>query len=146
MKFSNLIHFIILCTATGNAWAEIIDPVAYIKRNGYQSAKLGDDGLTKFLTHTVRVESQKIRPLEADVESLPKHPTVYQVCDMMRGGVKARLIQETGIAFDVAATNYGYKGKTIVCVLKYMRGNQVGTQILYGEKGPDAMYQVFVVD
>lgn len=146
MKFSKLIHLIILCIATGNAWAEIIDPVAYIKKNGYQSAKIGDDGATRFLTHTLRVESQEIGPLEADVDSLPKHPTVYQVCDMMRGGVKARLIQETGIAFDVAATNYGYKGKTIVCVLKYMRENKIGTQILYGEKGPGAMYQVIVVD
>jgi hypothetical protein len=64
----------------------------------------------------------------------------------MRGGTKASLIQQRGIAVDVAVTNYGYSGATIACILKYMHQNTVGTQVVYLKKGVKGMYTVFVTD
>ena len=64
----------------------------------------------------------------------------------MRGGAKAMLIEQTGIALDVAVTNYGYSGSTIACTLKYMTGNSVGSQHVISKQGQHGMYMVFVTD
>jgi hypothetical protein len=125
--------------------AEIINPVTYIKEHGYKTSSLGDDGRTKIYSHTIRTSLSKVANFANDVVPLPKDPVVYQVCEMMRGGVKASLIENTGDAYDVAVVNYGYKGNTISCVLKYMRGPTIGTQVFFGSKGSDgAMYNVIV--
>ena len=50
----------------------------------------------------------------------------------MRGSVKKyALAKEQRSPIDVAATNYGYSGSTIACVLKDMRDDKVGTQLIY---------------
>jgi hypothetical protein len=60
----------------------------------------------------------------------------------MRGSTKAQLIQSTGKAIDVAVSNYGHKGAIVACVLKYMYGGDVGTQLIYTKKARNAMFMV----
>lgn len=47
---------------------------------------------------------------------------------------------------DIAVTNYGYSGSTITCVLKFMLGPNVGTQLLFSKKGAARMYLVFFTE
>lgn len=134
------VFFPILCSA------DVIDPEEHIRNNGYHSVKMGDDQKTKFYSYTERLPQAKIKSLEADIEKLPKHADVMQLCDFMRGGVKALLLEQQGISYDIAVSNYGYKGSTISCVLKYMHEGNIGTQLIYSKKGADGMYMVFVTD
>ncbi len=133
------------CVST-HAIAEVIDPESHVLKNGYHSVKMGDDGKTRFYTFTERAASPRIIALENEIEKLPKHVDVQKMCDFMRGATKAKLIEQRGIAFDVAVTNYGYSGSTVACVLKYMQGSNVGTQLIYSKKGASGMYMVFVTD
>lgn len=127
-------------------FGQAIDPEQYIAKVGAQSVKLGDDGRTKFFSHTERASPIRIAELEATIVKLPKHAEVFRVCDFMRGGVKATLIAERHIVVDVAATNYGYSGSTIACVLKYMYEDKVGTQVAFFKKGSEGMYTVYITD
>jgi hypothetical protein len=136
----------LLSTLSSHANAEVIDPENHIKKNGYHSVKMGDDGKTRFYSYTERAKSPRITALKNDISKLPKHIEVQKMCDFMRGGVKATLIEQQGISFDVAVTNYGYSGSTIACVLKYMHENTVGTQLIYSKKGDGGMYMLFVTD
>ena len=141
-----LIASAFVATISSHAGAAVIDPEKHIQRNGYQSMGMGDDGKTQFYSFTERANSSRISALEADIAALPKHVEVLKVCDFMRGGVKAKLIKQLGIAFDVSVTNYGVSGSTMACVLKYMHQNNVGTQLIFGKKGPGGVYTVFVTD
>ncbi|MDO8812352.1 MAG: hypothetical protein Q7J38_10050 [Gallionella sp.] len=133
------------CVST-HAIAEVIDPENHVLKNGYHSVKLGDDGKTRFYSFTERAASPRITALENEIAKLPKHVEVQKMCDFMRGGTKAKLIEQRGIAIDVAVTNYGYSGSTVACVLKYMQDSNVGTQLIYSKKGAGGMYMVFVTD
>jgi len=126
--------------------AEVIDPENYIQRNGYHSVRTGDDGKMQFYSFTVRANVPYITALEADIAALPKHVDVYKVCDLMRGGAKAKLIEQRGMTIDVAVINYGYSGSTIACTLKYMHKNKVGTQLIFSKEALGRMYMVFVTD
>ena len=129
-----------------HAVAEVIDPEKHVLKNGYHSVKMGDDGKTRFYSFTERATSPRIAALESEIAKLPKHIEVQKMCDFMRGATKAKLIEQRGIAIDVAVTNYGYSGSTVVCVLKYMHESNVGTQLIYNKKGAAGMYMVFVTD
>lgn len=107
---------------------------------------MGDDGKTRFYSFTERAASPRITALESEIAKLPKHVDVQKMCDFMRGATKAKLIEQQGIAFDVAVTNYGYSGSTVACVLKYMQDSNVGTQLIYSKKGVGGMYMVFITD
>ena len=107
---------------------------------------MGDDGKTRFYSFTERATSPRIAALESEIAKLPKHIEVQKMCDFMRGATKAKLIEQRGIAIDVAVTNYGYSGSTVACVLKYMHESNVGTQLIYNKKGAGGMYMVFVTD
>ena len=137
---------IFLAVVSTHVTAEVIDPENHIQKNGYQSAKTGDDGKTSFFTFTERATSTRIAALESEIKALPKHIEVQKMCDFMRGSTKAKLIEQRGIAIDVAVANYGYSGSTIACVLKYMHEKNVGTQLIYSKKGAAGMYLVFVTD
>ncbi|MCK6405675.1 MAG: hypothetical protein L6Q60_06630 [Rhodocyclaceae bacterium] len=137
---------LLLSTICSEVDAGVIDPEIHIKKHGYHSVGIGEDGRTKFFSYTEKVSSSLISVLETDVIALPKHADVFQLCDFMRGAVKALLIKERGIAFDVAVVNYGYSDSTIVCVLKYMHETTVGTQLIFSKKGAEGMYSVFVSD
>lgn len=129
------------------AIADVIDPEKHVLKNGHHSAKIGDDGKTRFYSFTERAELTRIAALEAEIAKLPKNIEVQKMCDFMRDGTKVKLIEQRGIAFDVAVTNYGYSGATIACVLKYMHeANVVGTQLIFSKKGAGGMYMVFVTD
>lgn len=145
-----LICYLSLCflfvLASTHAMAGVIDPEKHIQKNGYHSKKIGDDGKTPFYSFTQRTTAPRIARLESEIEKLPKHVEVHKMCDFMRGGTKAKLIQQRGIAIDVAVTNYGYSGSTVACVLKYKHESNVGTQIIYSKKGVGGMYMVFVTD
>lgn len=145
----SIIYFassLFLCLISSHAIAEVIDPEKQILKNGYHSVKMGDDGRTRFFSFTERVASPRIAALESEITKLPKHIEVQKMCDFMRGGAKAKFFEQRGIAIDVAVTNYGSSGSTIVCVLKYMHENNVGTQLIYSKKGAGGMYMVFVTD
>lgn len=129
-----------------HAVAEVIDPEKHVLKNGYHSVKMGDDGKTRFYSFTERATSPRIAALESEIAKLPKHIEVQKMCDFMRGATKAKLIEQRGVAIDVAVTNYGYSGSTVVCVLKYMHESNVGTQLIYNKKGAAGMYMVFVTD
>lgn len=135
-----VVFFPILCSA------DVIDPEEHIRKNGYHSVKIGDDKKTKFYLYTERLPPAKIKSLEADIDKLPKHADIMQVCDFIRGGAKALLLEQHGISCDVVVTNYGYEGSTISCVLKYMHQGNIGTQLIYSKKGTDGNYMVFVTD
>lgn len=124
--------------------AEVIDPESYIKKNGYQSKRVGDDGKTPFYNFTERTNVARVSKLERDIRALPKDEKIFRLCDLMRGGIKAKLIESTGKAIDVAVSNYGYKGATVACVLKYMSDSDVGTQLIYTKKSSNAMFMVGV--
>ncbi len=128
------------------ASAEIIDPEQFIERRGPQSSQLGDDGMTRFFSYTERTDKARIKILEKAIEALPKRQDVLKACDFTCGTVKAKLIEQRGQAIDVAVTNYGHRGSTIACVLKYMFKAEVGTQLMYMKKGKSGMYMVFVTD
>ena len=128
------------------AVAQVLDPETYIKQKGYQSVRVGDDGVTRFYTFTERASANRIAELEQGIAGLPKRIEVFQVCDQTRGSVKAKLIAERGVAMDVATPDYGYSGSTIACVLKYMHENKVGTQLMYMKKASGGMYMLFVTD
>ena len=133
-----------LINITASANAEVIDPELYIKKNGYHSQRMGDDGKTPFYNFTERTNVSRVTSLERDVSSLPKDERVFKLCDFMRGTIKATLIQSTGKAIDVAVSNYGYKGATTACVLKYMYDGEVGTQIMYLKTSRNTTYTVGV--
>ena len=128
------------------AVAEVIDPEKYIEMNGYHSAKMGDDGKTRFYIFTERAPLSRIIELENEIDKLSKRVEVQKVCDFMRGATKAKLIEKRGSVIDVALTNYGYKRSTVVCVFKYMHESNVGSQIVYNKKGAGGMYMVFVTE
>lgn len=137
----------LLCVLTSaHATADVVDPEYYIQKNGHQYSRKGDDGKTNFYSFTERATKHRISVLEKEIEALPKNAEVFKVCDSMRGGVKAKIIQEQGISMDVAATNYGYSGSTIACVLKYMHENTIGTQLIFSKKGANGVYMVFVTN
>lgn len=130
-----------------SAIGDVIDPEKHIHKNGHQSKKLGDNGKTVFYSYTERAKQLRIKNLETEIKKLPKHIEVKKGCDFMRGGVKAKLIEKMGIALDVVVVNYGYQGSTIACVLKYIHGSNIGTQLVYSKKGKDnGMFMVFVTD
>lgn len=137
---------ILLGLVSAHAVAEVIDPEKHVLKNGYHSVKMGDDGKTNFYSFTERAPSPRMAALEAEIAKLPKHVEVQKMCDFMRGTTKAKLIEQRGIAIDVAVTNYGYSGATVTCVLKYMHENNVGTQLIYNKKGAAGMYMVFITD
>lgn len=133
-----------LLNIAASANAEVIDPELHIKKNGYHSQRMGDDGKTPFYNFTERTNVSRVSSLERDVSALPKDERVFKLCDFMRGGVKAKLIQSTGKNIDVAVSNYGYKGATTACVLKYMYAGEVGTQIMYLKTSRNITYTVGV--
>lgn len=141
---------ILLLTATGitfasqNSYAEIIKPVEYIKKNGYHTSSLGEDGKTKFYNRQERTTAEKIKSLESEVDKLPKSVEIFKVCDWMRGVTKSKLVEQNQMAIDVALKNYGYNGNTIVCVLKYIKGAEVGTQVFFAEENAKSVYSVGV--
>ena len=137
---------VLLCFLSIQAFGEVIEPEKYILKNGHDSGKMGDDGNTRFYSLTERTTPTRIASLEAEIAKLPKHVDIMKLCDFMRGGVKAKLIEQRGIAFDVAVTNYGYSDSTVACALKYMHERKVGTQLIYNKKGAGGMYMVFVTD
>lgn len=135
-----------LALISTHAIADVIDPEKHVQKNGYHSVKMGDDGKTHVYSFTERAASSRIAALETEIAKLPKHIEVQKACDFMRGGIKAKLIEQRGIAFDVAVTNYGYSEATVACVLKYMHENNVGTLLIYSKKGTGGMYIVLVTD
>lgn len=137
---------LLLSLVFSQAVAEVIDPKTHILKNGYHSVTMGDDGKARIYSFTERATSPRIAALEAEIERLPKNAEVYKLCDFFRGGTKALLIKQRGVAIDVAVTNYGYTSSTLACVLKYMQGNKVGTQLIYSGKGTADLYMVFVTD
>lgn len=137
---------ILLLLFASLADAQIIDPEKYIKQSGTQTSRAGNDGKTIFHSYTERANTQRIASFEKGIESLPKRVEVFQLCDQMRGSVKAQLIKDTGRSMDVAAVNYGHSGSTIACTLKYMHETEVGTQLVFMKKAQGAMYMVFVTD
>lgn len=128
------------------ASGEIIDPEVIIQENGYHSLSLGDDGKTLFYSYTERVSPNLLSVLEHDITQLPKHIDVMRMCDFLRGGVKATLIEKNRAAIDVVLVNYGFSGSTIVCSLKYMQNEKIGTQLIFSKKGYSGMYLVFMID
>ena len=145
-NIASLIAGAFLLAISSHAGAAVIDPEKHIQRNGYHSVRTGDDGKTQIYSFTERANGARISSLEDEIAALPKHVDVYKMCDFMRGGVKAKLIEQRGIAIDVAVTNYGYSGSTVACVLKYMHENRVGTQLIFSKKGSGGMYMVFITD
>ena len=144
-KTVNACSLILFCSVNISC-AAVIDPESYILKNGYRSANMGDDGKSPMFFYTERANSIRISSLEKDIAALPKDSVVLNVCDFMRGGVKATLIEQRHTAIDVAVMNYGYSGSIIACVLKYMYQNKVGTQLMFGKKGKAGQYTVFVAD
>lgn len=143
-RISYLASSIFLTLVCTHAFAEVIDPEKYILKNGYHSVIMGDDGKTLFYNFTETAASARIATLESEIVKLPKHIEVQKFCDFLRGATKAKLIKQRGIAIDVAVTNYGYSGSTVVCTLKFMHENNVGTQLIYDKKGDGGMYRVIV--
>ena len=115
--FASSLFLGLVCT---RAIAEVIDPETYILKNGYHSVMTGDDGQTRSYAFTEQAASARVAALESEIAKLPKHVDVQKFCDLMRSATKAKLIEQRGIAIDVAVTNYGYSGSTVVCVLKFM--------------------------
>lgn len=144
--FAVLVMSVFLVAMSSNVGAAVIDPEKHIQRGGYHSVRMGDDGKTKIYSFTERANASRISTLEADIAALPKHVDVYKMCVFMRGGTKAKLIEQSGVEIDVAVTNYGYSGSTVACVLKYMHENKVGTQLIFSKKGPGGMYMLFITD
>lgn len=148
--YNKRLHSVFLAVLVGGTYsfasAQSIDPEVQIKKSGAQTTRLGDDGKTRFFNYTERGNSERISSLEKGIAALPKRAEVFQVCDQMRGSVKATLIRQSGESIDVAAVNWGYSGATIACALKYMRKNRVGTQLIYIKQGTDGVYMYFVAD
>ncbi len=144
---------ILVCTATfaltaGNAHAYDpldLDPELYIKDLGHAQVTKGDDGKMSIISKTAQIGAEHLSLMEASVKKLPKHADVYRACEMMRGGTKARLIEKFKKPIDVAISNYGYNGSTLVCVLKYMHADQVGTQMIYAKNTAEGMYILTLV-
>ncbi|QDL37459.1 hypothetical protein [Rhodoferax sediminis] len=124
--------------------AEIIDPETLIQKNGYQSVQIGDDGKMPFYSFTERTDPARIATLEREIALLPKDEKIFKSCDFVRGGTKAKLIESTRKAIDVVVSNYGYKGATVACSLKFMYGGEVGTQLIYMKTARGSTYMVFV--
>ncbi|WP_340121438.1 hypothetical protein [Methylobacter svalbardensis] len=139
--FATSLFLSLVCT---RAIAEVIDPETYIMKNGYHSVMTGDDGQTRSYVFTEKAASARIAALESEITKLPKHVEVQRFCDLMRGATKAKLIKQRGIAIDVAVTNYGYNGSTVVCVLKFMYENNIATQLIYNKEGNGGLYRVIV--
>lgn len=129
---------------TSTVRAELIDPEKYILKFGYHSKALGDDGKTPFYRLTERLAPEKISAIQREIERLQKHQEVFKVCDFLKGGVKAQLVEEQGLEYDVTLANYGHTGKIIACTLKYMHGDKVGTQLIFSKMTPTGMYSVFL--
>lgn len=123
-----------------------IDPEEYIKKNGYQSIKTLDGNKGTWYSSTIRLNGSEIAPYENAIEKMPKHVEVQKSCDFTKGLAKARIIETTGVPVDVALVNFGFAGSTIACVLKYMNGSNVGTQIIYSKATNGSMYFVFIAN
>lgn len=126
--------------------AEVIDPEKHIQQYGYHSTSMGDDGKTPFFSYVERTTLARVKTLELEIETLPKDAAILKLCDFLRAGVKAKLIEERHLAYDVAVTNFGYRGPIMVCVLKFMYQDKVGTQLSYRKQGKLGWYTVMVTD
>lgn len=123
-----------------------IDPEEYIKKNGYQSIKVLENNKGAWYSSTIRLSGSEIIPYENAIEKLPKHIEVQKSCDFTKGLAKARIIEATGVPVDVAVVNFGFAGSTIACVLKYMNGGNIGTQIIYTKAAKGSMYFLFIAN
>ena len=100
-----------------------------------------------FYTTTLRTTAAAVASRAAEVAALPKDQRVFTACDFMRGTTRANLVQSTGKALDVVLSNYGHTpSATLACVLKYIDGPQVGTQVIFFKEAAGSMYMVFIVD
>ena len=143
------VHFIISLTLLAipcYSGAVIINPEKHILANGYHSMKNGDDKKTKIYSFTERASPSRISELKAEIAELPKISEIQKLCDLWRGTVKANLIEKTGVALDVVVSNYGYSNSTVACTLKYIKGNKVGTQLIFYNTGKEGLYFVFITD
>lgn len=126
------------------AYSEIIDPATYIKERGYDDATPATKSDITFYSRTERIPGSRLTLLEKEVADLPKHAEIQQVCELGRGGAKARL-HEQKIDADITVTDYGYQGSSIACVLKYLYQQQVATQIMVARKEGKGLYLLFYV-
>lgn len=124
--------------------ANAVDPQLFIKENGYDSQRLGDNGKTNIYSKHQTVGIRKLRSLQADIMALPKNPDVFKACDFMRGLVKPRLIEQYKVDLDVVVSNYGHEGSIIACHLKYMHSNNVGNQLIYTKNTSSGLYMLFI--
>ncbi len=124
--------------------SKILDPENTIKTEGYESRSIGDDGITIFYVLGKTETPSNIEALESQIYNLPKNEDTFKACDFMRGGTKASLIEQTGENYDVVTTNHGYDGPVMVCILKYMLEDKVGTQIIFSKSSRDVMHMVFI--
>ena len=143
MKFRLISTTIMFTSLLITGRAEALDPEAMIKKEGYEKKTLGSDGKTYFFVLGKFEHLPRIQQLEKEVAKLPKDHRLFSMCDFLRAGAKAKLIEKDGLSYDVAVTDYGYDGPAIACVLKFMLDGKIGTQISYSKKGQDGMYMVF---
>ncbi len=125
---------------------KIIDPEDLVSKSGATATRLGDDGQTQIASFSETVSVERLKELEDIVAALPKRLEVLQLCDQLRGMAKAKLIAESGLAFDVASVNYGYQGSILACTLKFMRDNKIGTQVIFVKKARNTMFMAAFVD
>ena len=135
----------LLCVLNSNlAHTDVIDPEAFIKKYGYTSTYLGDNGETTFYTASKLASTSQIKNYVSDVVNLPKHKDVISHCEFMRGVSKVQAIAHSKVAVDVALFNYGYSHSTIVCVLKFMYGNKISTNLTYSKAIKGSIYMLWV--
>jgi len=127
--------------------AAIIDPEIYIGENGSQRQSPARDGVT-FYSSTIRLSTDQLTSVEAEVAALPKHLDLFKVCDFLKGGARISIVERTGEEVEAALVNYGYKGKIMSCVFKYSLHGVIGTQIMFYKQSEakKGAYMVFITD
>lgn len=121
----------------------VVSPFDYIERHGFDSKVLGDDGRTTFITKRVVISEEDILALENDVAKLEKGIPVFDMCQFLTKGIKAKLIERRKVELDTALVNYGHVGSTVACALRVMIGAQTGAMVALYEAHDGKMYTVY---
>lgn len=122
----------------------IVDPVAYIEKHGLDSRTKGDSAHSYLNTkQIVRSEDVVIKHHDA-IAALPKNEETFRLCDFLRGGVKATLVEERGLPIDVVLMNHGVEGPVLACSLRMVLGSEAGSIVVFFRAIGNEMYSLYV--
>lgn len=133
-----------LLPLSAQAQQPIIDPEAYILKNGYTFNGVGGDGKTQLYSNTVRVPKGQLQTLSNGIAALPEHADTLKACSFLANMVKTKILQNGGRIDDVRVAQHGYSNAIVACTLNYLPVSSGGSKLIYSKTTQQGVFMVFV--